>query len=67
MFVRPEDVDRLFALSPGRAQRLAKRGVLPHYVLVDGSIRFRLDEVAELVTHRKIQSASVRESTVPRD
>jgi hypothetical protein len=45
MFVRPEDVDRHFAWSPGRALRLARRGKLPHHVLPDGSIRFRIKDV----------------------
>jgi len=46
MFLRPEDVDRHFAWSPGRAKRLARRGLLPHHVLADGSVRFLMDEVA---------------------
>lgn len=49
MFVRPEAVDRHYAWSPGKALRLARRGLLPHHRLPDGSIRFRLDEVAGVV------------------
>ena len=49
MFVRPEVVDRHYAWSPGKALRLARRGLLPHHRLPDGSIRFRLAEVAEAV------------------
>ena len=49
MFVRPEVVDRHYAWSPGKALRLARRGLLPHHRLPDGSIRFRLDEVAAVV------------------
>ena len=49
MYVRPEFVDRHFAWSPGKALRLARRRLLPHYRLPDGSIRFRLDEVATVV------------------
>ena len=49
MYARPEVVDRYYAWSPGKAQRLARRGLLPHHRLPDGSIRFILSEVAAVV------------------
>lgn len=47
------DVDRAFCWSGGTALRLAKRGLLPHVVLPDGSIRF--DE-AVFGTPRRVQA-----------
>jgi hypothetical protein len=49
----PEDVDRALAWKPGRAERLARRGILPHIVLPDGEIRFDLREVQALLKHVK--------------
>ncbi|KAA1261145.1 hypothetical protein LF1_36890 [Rubripirellula obstinata] len=43
------DVDRRLAWPLGRAERLARRGKLPHLVLPDGSIRFRWRDIAKLV------------------
>jgi len=48
--IRPCEVDRLYCWPAGRAQRLARRGKLPHYVLPNSEIRFRYAEVAALVT-----------------
>jgi hypothetical protein len=50
-FVDPDDIDRRLSRTPGTAARLARRGRLPHYVLPDKQIRFRLDEVLDLVRH----------------
>ena len=44
-----EEVDRRLNWSLGRAERLARKQKLPHYVLPDGSIRFVWDEVEPLV------------------
>ncbi len=35
-----EDIDRRLNWPLGRAERLARKQKLPHYVLPDGSIRF---------------------------
>jgi hypothetical protein len=40
------DVDRRLNLRPGSAERLAKRGTLPHVRLPNGAIRFRWSDVA---------------------
>jgi hypothetical protein len=50
------DVDERFAWERCTARRLAKAGVLPHYVLPDGSRRFQWAELAALV---KYQPATV--------
>src|SRR5262249_28558590 len=39
----------------GKAERLARRRRLPHYVLPNGEIRFRLAEVLPLVRHVRPQ------------
>lgn len=41
----PHEVDRLYRYRFGHAERLAKRGILPHLKLPDGQIRFDADEV----------------------
>jgi hypothetical protein len=48
-FVYPEEVDQRLTWPLGTATRLARRRRLPHYVLPDGSLRFRLAEVEALV------------------
>ena len=45
----PEEVDSVLRLKPGRAKRLARRGVLAHVTLPDGTIRFRTSEIEALV------------------
>ena len=46
------EIDRLFDWPHGRAERLARQGILPHYVLPDGSLRFKISEVIDLVERR---------------
>lgn len=45
----PDDIDRHLNWHPGTAERLARRGRLPHFKLPDGSIRFSLNEIQSLV------------------
>ena len=47
----PEQIDRRLNWPLGTAARLARRKRLPHYVLPDGSLRFRWPEVEPLVRH----------------
>lgn len=64
----PHDIDRAFFWPLGKAERLARRGKLPHFLLPDGSIRFRLDELKALVRHVEphADSAAVKgESAMP--
>ena len=44
-----EDIDAHLNWPLGRTARLARAGKLPHYVLPDGSIRLRLEEIAPLI------------------
>ena len=48
-FLWPEEIDRQLNWPPGTAARLVRRGKLPHYILPDGSVRFRWEEVNTLV------------------
>jgi hypothetical protein len=45
----PEELDKRLTWPIGRAQRLARRGKLPHIVLPDGSIRFEWAEIEPLL------------------
>ncbi len=45
----PEDIDRRLSWPLGTAARLARRQLLPHYRLPDGSLRLRWEEIAPLV------------------
>ena len=47
----PDDIDSRLNWPPGHTSRLARTGKLPHYVLPDGSIRLRWEEIAPLVQH----------------
>jgi len=49
--LEPTQIDARLGWRDGRSARLAKRGVLPFYVLPDGSMRFAWDEVAALIKH----------------
>ncbi len=50
MFICSEEIDQRFRWSIGRAERLARRGKLPHVVLPDGSIRFEPEAIEGLIT-----------------
>lgn len=39
-YISPDEVDRRLSLPAGRAVKLARRGVLPHVALPDGTVRF---------------------------
>ena len=56
-----EEVDRRLNWSLGRAERLARKQKLPHYVLPDGSIRFVWDEVERMV--RRVDVADESEAS----
>ena len=47
--ITPATVDKIYLWPAGRAQRLAKRGKLPCYILPDGAVRFRLSEIQAMV------------------
>jgi hypothetical protein len=48
-YLYPEQIDRLLNWPFGTAARLARRNRLPHYLLPDGSIRLRWEEIEPLV------------------
>lgn len=56
----PDDIDTRLNWPAGRAQQLARRRKLPHYVLPDGSIRFIWEEVVGLV--RRVQPTQAGEA-----
>jgi len=45
----PEDIDQRLNWPLGRAERLARQRRLPFVLLPDGSIRFRWEEIEELI------------------
>lgn len=45
----PIEVDQILRLRPGKSERLAKRGKLPHVSLPDGSIRFRPSDIERII------------------
>lgn len=49
--VYPEQIDRNLNWPLGTTARLARRRLLPHYILPDGAIRLRWSEVEALVRH----------------
>ena len=55
------DVDRRLAWPIGRAERLARRGRLPHVRLPDGSIRFRWREIARMIEYVGTTTAEDRQ------
>ncbi len=54
-----EQIDKRLNWSLGRAEKLARRGNLPHVVLPDGAIRFEWDSIEPLV--RRVDSTSTTE------
>ncbi|MEN6336476.1 MAG: hypothetical protein ABFE01_19655, partial [Phycisphaerales bacterium] len=44
----PKEVDALFQWPFGKSLRLARQGKMPHVVLPDGTIRFRLVDIIRL-------------------
>ncbi|MEI6235581.1 MAG: hypothetical protein WCT04_21205 [Planctomycetota bacterium] len=58
--VSPEAIDSIFLWPLGKAERLARRGLLPHYILPDGhTVRFDGDEIGALVNRGNFKNASV--------
>ncbi len=47
----PEDIDKRLNWPLGTSTRMARRKLLPHYLLPDGAIRLRWVEVIGLVRH----------------
>ncbi len=49
MLIHSEEVDRRLNWPLGKAERMARRRKLPHYLLPDGAIRFRWEEIETLI------------------
>lgn len=47
----PDDIDARLNWAAGTAQRLAKRGRLPHVLLPNGEVRFIWTEIVSLIRH----------------
>ena len=62
MFLYGEEIDKRLTWPLGRAERLARRGKLPHVVLPDGSIRFLWDQIEPLI---RVVDPSVRREATP--
>lgn len=53
------EVDRRLAWPIGHAEKLAKRRKLPHLVLPDGAIRFRWNDIEQLIVERIARETGV--------
>lgn len=53
------EVDRRLGLTPGSSRRLARRGLLPHLILPDGTVRFLWREVLRVIQRRPANTAEV--------
>lgn len=62
MFLYGGEIDKRLTWPLGRAERLARRGKLPHVVLPDGSIRFRWELIEPLI---RVVDPSVRREATP--
>jgi len=49
LLLTPHEVDELLRLTPGKAERLAPRDLLPPVKLPDKTIRFRTAEIQSLI------------------
>jgi len=49
MLLTPDELDDLLRYPNGKSQRLARRNLLPHVTLPDGSVRFRPAEIENLI------------------
>jgi hypothetical protein len=45
----PDEVETILRLEDGTAERLARRGQLPHFVLPGGAVRFDLVPIGKLI------------------
>lgn len=60
MLLCGEEVDQRLNWPAGKAQKLARRGKLPHVVLPDGAIRFIWEQVEGLLSYRAVDSSADR-------
>ncbi len=48
------EIDRRLSFRPGTAERLARRGTLPHIRLPNGAIRFRWKDVSQCLQEHNV-------------
>ena len=65
MLLCGEEVDRRLNWPAGKAQKLARRGKLPHVVLPDGAIRFIWEQVERLLRYHAGDSSADRREVSP--
>lgn len=53
LLLTPLEVDDVLRLKPGHSERLAKRDLLPHVTLPDGTIRFRRSDIESLIATKE--------------
>jgi hypothetical protein len=55
--LKPREVDLVLRYPPGKSLRLAKKGLIPYIVLPDGEVRFREEDLRQLLApgHREGQ------------
>ena len=56
--IRGEEVDQKLGWPIGRADKLARKGKLPHVLLPDESIRFQWDAISALIRHVAMPGAA---------
>jgi len=49
MYLRGDEIDKRVGWPLGRADKLARKRLLPHLLLPDGAIRFQWDEISPLI------------------
>jgi hypothetical protein len=60
----PDDIDARLNWTAGTAQRLARRGRLPHVVLPNGELRFIWGEIVSLI--RCVPQRDISQGVQPR-
>ena len=58
----PEETDDLLRYPPGKAERLARRGKLPHIRLPDDAIRFKASDIESLMRNGASPNAAKQEA-----
>lgn len=58
--IRPSDLDARLRYPAGRSLRLARKGLIPHFLLPDGEIRFDPDLIKRWLQSRANAGSHVR-------
>ncbi len=67
-FLLPEEIDKILRWRPGKAERLARRGVLPCVRLPNGEIRFIWSDIEKALTKQDVVSGQrkIRQENIKR-